>query len=202
LQSSEEIRKELGIEPSAFVVGSVGRLVEVKNYPCLVRAFHLFSKNRPDVRLLLVGEGPERGTIEQMIDEHALQDKVILVGRREDVPALLSAMNVFVLPSFREGLSNTILEAMCAGLPTIASNVGGNPELIVPGIAGELFECDNERELSTYLEQCYSNPQKREQMSIAAREHVERNFTLDSMVEKYENAYLRLMGNPLPVQVC
>ena len=202
LRSGSEIREELGIRPAEFVVGSVGRLVEVKNYPCLVRAFHLFSKNRQDVRLLLVGEGPQRVKIEQMIDEYGLGGKVILAGRREDIPALLSSMDVFVLPSFSEGLSNTILEAMCAGLPIIASNVGGNPELIAPGIVGELFESDNERELSTYLENWYSNPEKREQMSISARAHAEKNFTLASMIEKYENAYLRLVGETGPVEAC
>ena len=188
------IRNSLGFQPGDFIVGSVGRFVPVKNYPCLIRAFKDFSEKNLDSRLLLVGDGPDRGALEELIHEYNLGDKVVLTGRRDDMPSVLNALDVFVLASFSEGLSNTILEAMSSGLPVIASNVGGNPEIIINGRTGYLFEVNNDRELSAYFDELYENPEKLKFFADNSRELIESNFSVTTMVGMYEATYLEVVS--------
>ncbi len=125
-----------------LVAGTVGRLTPVKDQQLLLRASAYLRSGHPELgdrlRLLIVGDGPLYPVLTQMIEHLALQDVVWLAGDRDDVPSLLQAMDVFVLPSLAEGLSNTVLEAMASGLPVIATAVGGNIELVEEGFNGSL----------------------------------------------------------------
>ena len=118
-----------------MVIGTVGRMLPVKDQLTLVRAFILLvSKNvewRKLLRLVVVGDGPLREESMRLLCEAQVEDIVWFSGEREDIPDLLRGMDVFVLPSIAEGISNTILEAMATGLPVIATQVGGNSELVV-----------------------------------------------------------------------
>ena len=104
----------------------------------LARIFQAHPQQRQTLRCILVGDGAERAAIEAAIARDRLEDAVWLAGDREDIPALLACMDVFVLPSLGEGISNTVLEAMATGLPVIATRVGGNPELVQDGVSGLL----------------------------------------------------------------
>ena len=121
-----------------YLVGTVGRLEPIKDQLTLARAFVAALQQRPDLkdrlRLVLVGDGQLRGAIEQVLQEGEVESLVWMAGSRDDVPALLRGLDLFVLPSLAEGISNTILEAMACGLPVLATDVGGNGELVQRGV--------------------------------------------------------------------
>src|SRR5207245_7566995 len=110
----------------------------VKDQATLLRAFHQLARGHPDVDLLLVGDGPLRGGLEQLSQELGIKDRVRFLGVRTDVPAILHASKVFVLTSLSEGARLTWLEAMAAGLPAVVTAVGGMPEIVRDGIEGLL----------------------------------------------------------------
>ncbi|MHB8067028.1 MAG: glycosyltransferase [Desulfobaccales bacterium] len=130
------VRAALGLEPDALVVGSVGNLLPLKNYGSLVRWFGELAARFPRMRLLIVGEGRERRTLERLVTELRLTDKVRLPGFRADIPEVLGAMDIFAFPSLSEGLPRAVMEAMAAGLPCVALDVGGNAEAVVDGETG------------------------------------------------------------------
>jgi len=185
-------------EEDTVVVGTVGRLAEVKNQSMLVEAIaELFSRSphlRERVRLLLVGGGPLYGKLEQRIGQLGLTDIVCMTGDREDISALLQAMDIFVLPSLAEGISNTVLEAMATGLPVVATDVGGNPELVDDGINGHLVPVNDHMALARVLSDLVENESTRERMGEAGLERVRRTFNWDRAVDNYLSVYDALLG--------
>jgi len=188
-----QIRQDLNLSNSDILIGSVGRLVEVKNYKSLINAFSLICHEQPHVHLVLAGSGPERKSLENQINHYQLNKRIHLLGRRDDIPRIMNAIDIFVLPSFSEGLSNTLLEAMSCGTPVIASDVGGNGEIIVPQITGYLYESNNDNGLANLLGKLVNNPKHIQQLSELAREHILVNYSLSSMVNNYEAVYSKLM---------
>ncbi|MFL6676813.1 MAG: glycosyltransferase, partial [Burkholderiaceae bacterium] len=130
------LRHEWGVPAGALVVGSVGRLVAVKNYGLLLRAV---AASGLDIHLVLAGEGPERAALTALAASLGIASRVHLLGHCDDVDRVLGAFDMFVLPSISEGMSNTLLEAMAAGVPPVASDVGGNGEIVRDGVDGRLF---------------------------------------------------------------
>lgn len=187
-----EKRSELGLSEDLLVVGSVGRLMRVKNYTCLLRAFSMIAGEFNGVKLLLVGDGPDKNKMELLAKELNISDMVMFMGTRPDINELLSVMDVFVLPSISEGISLSILEAMASHVPVIASNVGGNPE-IINNENGMLFSSDDHVELSGALRILIEEPSRRKEFSISGRRSVEEKFALKRMVKDYENLYLTLL---------
>lgn len=181
------VRKELGIAPTTFVIGIVGRLDPIKDHPTLIQAVRNLSTSCPDVKLLIVGEGPERPRLEALQDEHCL-----LLGNRLDVPAVLQTLDVFVLTSFNEGISNTILEAMATGIPVVATNVGGNPELVIDGKTGILLPPKQPQQLTAILLRYARNPSLRQAHGSYGRKKVMEQFGLRQMTHKYEAVYQRV----------
>ncbi len=141
------LRESLGIGADKILALCVGRLVAVKNIECLLRAVALVP--HPDFRLLLAGDGPERERLREMAS--TLGDRVEFLGKQQGLDELLQASDYLLLTSRKEGLSNAILEAMAAGRPVIASNVGGNPELVVPDENGLLYSSDDEEALAACM---------------------------------------------------
>lgn len=176
-----------------FVIGSVGRLDPIKGYSHLVRAFIKLLHSEPDAarrfRLVIIGEGPCRDEIETLLDENQARSFAWLPGARDDVCDLTGGFDVFVLPSLGEGISNTILEAMATGLPVIASDVGGNPELIVNGMTGVLVPSEDPEALSAAISSYADNQALRRQHGNAGRERVEQRFSLTNMVKSYTDLY-------------
>jgi len=185
------LRDALRIPADAMVVGSVGRLVPVKNYALLVRAV---AAGPADVQLVLAGDGPERGALEALARALDIAPRVHLIGHRDDIDRVLPAFDMFVLPSLSEGMSNTLLEAMACGVPVVASDVGGNREIVRQGVDGFLFASGDEAALAGHLARLQADPGLRERVGRVAREHVCTNFDLRAMVARYERLYERVHG--------
>ncbi len=181
-------------DDSQLVFGTVGRMATVKNQQLLLEAFIELCRRYPEqassLRLLLVGDGALRQTLEQRAVAADVTDVVIFAGNSSNVPLMLSQMDVFVLPSLAEGISNTILEAMACGLPVIASRVGGNPELILPEHQhSHLFESNNVGELADCMALYIQNPARYQSDSVMVKQHCQNNFSLDTMVQRYHQLY-------------
>ncbi len=188
----ETLRSEIGIAKDDFVIGSVGRLMRVKNYPYLVKTFHSILKTSGNVKLLIVGEGPEKNEINSLVKKFNIADKVKLLGTRSDIKEILNVMDVFALPSLSEGISISILEAMSSCLPVVVTNVGGNSEIIENGENGFLVSVDNYKEMVCVIQTLIKDPKKREVIGLNGRERVKERFTLDRMIKNYKNLYMSL----------
>ncbi|MDH5545602.1 MAG: TIGR03088 family PEP-CTERM/XrtA system glycosyltransferase [Gammaproteobacteria bacterium] len=192
-KSRQEIRKELGIGKSEILVGSVGRLQAEKDQATLLRAYALLEKNE-NTRLVLIGDGPDRQKLEALAIQLAISNRVIFAGARNDVPAMLNALDLFVLPSLGEGISNTILEAMASGLPIVATSVGGNPELIDDGNTGLLVPSNNPSAMTAAIDSYLKDKALLKQHGKAGRARVERLFSMDAMIANYMKVYDELCG--------
>ena len=188
-----QIRKEFSLTDQHFIIGTVGRLDPVKNYPSLVKGFKDFSLKNDNAVLMIVGAGAEREVLTKQIDALELSGKVILAGERNDIPAIMSAFDIFVLPSLREGLSNTILEAMASGLPIIASHVGGNNEIVKQNYSGYLYPVNEIEKLFAHAQHFYDDPVVLKSFSQNARYHLIDNFSLQKMIENYQITYRELI---------
>ena len=186
----EALRRDWGVPAGALVVGSVGRLVAVKNYALLLRA--VASSGLDDVHLVLAGEGPERAALTALAASLGIASRLHLLGHSNDVDRVLGAFDVFVLPSFSEGMSNTLLEAMAAGVPPVASDVGGNGEIVRDGVDGRLFPSDDEAALRACLAALCRDEAARARLATAARERVLSTFDIRQMIERYEQLYERV----------
>lgn len=189
------LRRELGIAPDCFVVGSVGRLVPVKDYPTLVRGFARLRGLLPEreARLVLVGDGAERGRLEALAQELGVAGEVVLAGYREEIPAFLNLFDLFVLTSEKEGMSNTILEAMACGKPVLATRVGGNQDLVRDRVTGELFGYRDVEALGDALARLAGDRALLEKYGQNALEKIERENSLEAMVRNYEKAYCAVL---------
>lgn len=180
------------------ICGTVGRLQPVKNQVALARAFvralDIEPAMRARLRLAVVGEGPLRNEIADVLRAANVLDLAWLPGAREDIAQILRSFDVFVLPSLAEGISNTILEAMASGLPVIATDVGGNAELIEASRTGELVPAGDDEALARALLAYASNPERARSAGVAGRARVERLYGLDTMVARYAALYERLMA--------
>jgi sugar transferase (PEP-CTERM/EpsH1 system associated) len=185
-------RLALGIPREAVVVGTVGRLVPVKDQRSLVSAAAALRACLADLQVLLVGDGPLRDDLDRQIQALGLGPVVRLLGTRADIEHVLPAFDVFVLPSLSEGMSNTIQEAMGSGLPVVATDVGGARELVVPGETGLLVPAGDPDALASALLSLAQAPAQRAAMGAAARRRAEAVFSLERMIGDYERVYLEL----------
>jgi sugar transferase (PEP-CTERM/EpsH1 system associated) len=177
----------------SFVVGTVGRMEGVKDQLTLVRAFvHLLKTDsgaRQRARLVMIGDGSLRRPAMDLLRSAGLEDLAWLPGERDDIPELMRAMDLFVLPSLREGISNTILEAMATGLPVAATRVGGNPELITENRTGTMIAPSDPIAMSDVILSYLREPNKGAAHGRNGRHRIEPNFTMDAMVDGYLNVY-------------
>jgi sugar transferase (PEP-CTERM/EpsH1 system associated) len=190
-ESRIAMRGELGLPQDSFVVGSVGRLVPIKDQQTLLRAAAMLAESGIDVRVLLVGSGPEREKL-QRVASNSLDGRVSFAGDSDRIPEMLNAMDAFVLPSLGEGMSNTLLEAMACGLPVIATKVGGNPEIIEEERTGWLFTPGDTEWLAEKLKLLVRDRALIQRVSGAARQHAIESFSLHRMLADYRSFYLDL----------
>ena len=190
--------------PDLWVVGTVGRLQHVKDPVTLARAFvralALVPGAAQRMRLAIVGDGALRAEVEDVLAKARAAHLAWLPGERADVPACLRGLDCFVLPSRAEGISNTILEAMATGLPVIATNVGGNPELIEEGVTGVLVPPEDPEALAREIVACFRAPQLAAARGRGGRARAEQLFSLDGMVRRYGELYRDLLAARAPVQ--
>jgi len=187
------IRREMKLPAGSTVIGSVGRLVPIKDHITLIRAAELLLQQRKEVHILLVGDGPERAKLQGYVaDSPHLAGRVSFLGASDCVPQAMNAMDVFVLPSICEGMSNTLLEAMASGLPVVATRAGGNPELVEDESVGLLFPSRDVPTLARHLARLVENPDLRRSLGESARRRVIEQFSLAEMIRRYRDLYFEL----------
>lgn len=181
------------------IVGTVGRLTPVKDQHSLLQAMAGLRSSRPELfarlRLVIAGDGPLMPALRESRDGLGLQDAVWLAGNRDDVADLLRLMDIFVLPSLAEGISNTLLEAQSVGLPVIATRVGGNVELVEEGVNGRLVPVSAPDALGDVLAELASDPVTRRRLGENARRRVREGFTWDRTVQAYRQLYDEVLSS-------
>lgn len=187
----DHIRKEFGILKSHFIIGSVANFRKVKNHTCLIRAAARLQDSHPQIRLFFVGTGfPDdsensEDEIRESIRVFGMQNKVIMAGYKRNIAEILSAFDLFCLPSFSEGLPVSILEAMAVGIPVIGSDVKGTAELIKHRENGFLFNSNDDKDLSDKIETIMKNPSFVKLISANAYNYVKTNHDIQKWVGNY-----------------
>lgn len=193
-----DIRREIGIESSTYLIGSIGRYRPVKDYPTLVRAFARVRQQVPDSALALVGadsDAPGARELMRLREELRLPEgSVLLLERRPDVPAFLSALDVYVNSSIYEGMSNTILEAMASRIPVVATSVGGNGDLVEDGVTGWLSPARDPDTLADRIVRLSENPARARAMGEAGRARIETRHGYQAMIGAYADLYESLLS--------
>ncbi|MCI0514527.1 glycosyltransferase [candidate division KSB1 bacterium] len=186
-------RRALGFALEDLIIGTVGRFEPVKDYETLLRASApILYKNRL-AKLLMVGDGSQRETLQRLAIELGISAQTVFTGYQNGVSNYLEAMDLFVLTSLSEGISNVLLEAMATSLPVVATAVGGNPEVVVQEETGYLVPVGDVRTISEKIEGLLSNPMLARQMGQVGRQLVEQKFTIEKMVTEYQRLYIDIL---------
>jgi glycosyltransferase involved in cell wall biosynthesis len=183
------LRAQQQVPPAGVLVLFVGRLIEIKDVPTLLRAVARLHERVPGLRLAVAGEGPARGALQGLVVDLGLQGVVQFLGQRGDTAELMAGADIVVLPSLREGLSNVILEAMMAARPVVASRAGGNTELITHAHNGLLFEIGDDAALADALQLLANDSTLRLQLGQNAKSDAQNKFSTPAMVRSYEQHY-------------
>ena len=181
------------------IVAVVANLWPVKDHRTLIEAAALVQRRIPDVRFALVGDGPERDHLQRLIGELGLRDAVHLLGTRYDVPAILARSSAFCLPSRAEGLSNAIMEAMAAALPVVATDAGGNAELVRHGSTGFVVPIGDAASMAARLVDVLSDPRLARQMGRRGRAVADRALSLERKRAAYRELYCCVLDNRRPI---
>jgi glycosyltransferase involved in cell wall biosynthesis len=184
-----KVRGELGLGADEPTVGIVSRLARAKGYVYLLDAVPELVTRFPGVRFVIVGDGPERGPLEAKVEASGVADNVIFAGHRTDIDRILCAFDVFACPSLAEGMPYSVMEAMRAGLPIVASRVGGLPELLADGEAGVLVEAGDHKALAAAICDLLSDEAARATLGAAAHARVSEAFSLESMIDCTERVF-------------
>lgn len=189
------VREAQGIPGTAFVLGTVARLDRVKNQGMLLDAAARMMVEDGNVWLLLIGDGPERQNLEQRADALGIRERVRFTGFQQRPGDYMQAMDLFLLTSWTEGTSMTLLEAMSLGLPCVATAVGGNPEIVEDGVTGRLVPCDDAGALYRHLCELRASPDDLARMGQQGRARFQDRFTVTKMVDAYAGLYRRISGS-------
>lgn len=191
--------------PAHWIIGTVGRMQTVKDQLTLARAFVRALQRQPALRdrlrLVMIGDGPLRARVRAEVDRAGVGELCWLPGERGDVADVMRGFHCFALPSLAEGVSNTILEAMATALPVIATDVGGNAELVIAGRTGELVPAADSEAMAQSLLRLAGDPDRARRMGAAGRAAVEARFSMPAMVGAYCNLYGRLLRPHRPALV-
>ncbi|MFQ5848665.1 MAG: glycosyltransferase family 4 protein [Candidatus Methylomirabilales bacterium] len=193
-REAANVKASLGLSPSARLIGSVGRLDPVKGHTYLLDAFASLAPRFPDLHLALVGDGELFAELQSRTQHAGLTDRVLFLGWREDVPALLQAFDLFAFPSLSEGMGRALVEAMAAGLPIVATRVCSVPEVLAEGEAGYLVDPASPLALADGIEKLLHDPDLRSRLATQARAHA-RKYSVEAMLHKIEAVYQNVLGN-------
>jgi glycosyltransferase involved in cell wall biosynthesis len=183
------LAEEYGMEPGSQIVGVVARLEPEKGHPTLLEAWPAVLHEVPDAYLLIVGEGGRRDDLERQARQLRIAHRVVFTGRRDDVPAVTAALDVAVLPSYREAQGLTILEAMALSRPVVASNVGGIPEMIEDGVTGLLVPPRDPAALAAAIVRLLKEHSFADTLGRASHDLVHDRFCIELMVKAVEEIY-------------
>jgi len=188
-ETRERLRDAMNIKDE-FVWLAVGRFYPAKDYPNMIRAFAHVAQERSDARLLIVGDGPLRSEMEELAQGSGLRDQVSFLGIRRDVPELMNAADGYVISSAWEGMANVLLEASASALPIVATDVGGNREVVLDGETGFLVPPKDPQALARAMLRMMSlSEDERRRMGEAGRRYIEERYSLDRVVEMWEELY-------------
>jgi len=191
----EAMRKKLGIIQFDYVIGTVANLFEAKAYHVLIDALSLVNSKGINFVSLCVGEGRLREELEQRALEKKLKDRILFLGSRSDIPELLGAMDVFVISSIREGLPVSMLEAMAAKVPVVATSVGGIPEVIRVGENGLLVPPNDSKKLAEKISFVLNEPEYGKRLADAAYQDILKKFSIQHVTKEIERIYLELFNS-------
>jgi sugar transferase (PEP-CTERM/EpsH1 system associated) len=184
-----ELRKVMGASDEDFLVVQVARLDTIKDHPTALRVIAAASREDSSLRLAIVGDGPEKANIERQVHELSLNKHVRLLGKRDDVAHLLAAADAFLLTSVSEGIPVTIIEALAAGVPVVATAVGGVPEVIDDGISGLLAPAGDVSALAVALLRLARDAALQEKFACEGAKRASERFSEDRMIERYASIY-------------
>lgn len=188
------ILQELKLPPESFVVGYIGRLARQKRVEDLIWAVETLRQIRTRLQLIMIGDGPERERLEEFTRNVHCSGHATFLGHREDATRFLAAMNVFCLASSFEGMSNSVMEAMAAGLPVIASDIPANRELVVPDETGFLCKPGDPVGIMQFLRRLIDEPGLGDRLGAAGRQRIQTQFSVQNMVDRYAALYQKLTG--------
>jgi glycosyltransferase involved in cell wall biosynthesis len=192
LEDRLKFRKELGVD--GFVWLAVGRFDPPKDYPSMLQAFARVVHKHSNTILLIAGDGPLRKTMENLARDLGIEKRTKFLGIRRDIPQLMNAADAYVMSSSWEGMPNVLLEASATGLPIVATDVGGNREIVLDGVTGFLVPPRNPEALArTMLRIMDLSDEERKEMGKRARKHIEVKFNLDRVVDLWEILYYELL---------
>ncbi|KIX13212.1 sugar transferase [Dethiosulfatarculus sandiegensis] len=194
MEARSLIREELGLLTGQALLITVGRLSQVKDQAGMLQALALLKGISPLPVLALVGDGPERNSLTALTEELGVKDHVRFLGDRRDVPKLLAASDCFVLSSVSEGISKALLEAMAVGLPVVATNVGGNPELVCPKQTGLLVPQGEPKALAQALATVLLDGGLAQRLGRAGRERVKKSFDVRATAQAYGDLFAELVN--------
>ncbi len=186
-------RSMLGIDAGDVVYGTIARFDEIKNLPMMIEGFSRVHKTHPETKLLMVGDGDERESLEKLVEEHELGSSVIFTGYQTDTSRYMSAIDLYLLTSFSEGTSMTLLEAMSNGTCSIVTAVGGNIELIEHLKNGVVVDSGDTDSLSDWMARLAEDPQHRRRLGSKAIATFESKFSVATMVDQYSRTYDQLV---------
>jgi glycosyltransferase involved in cell wall biosynthesis len=193
--------EEYGMEPGAEIVGVVARLEPEKGHATLLDAWPSVLRTVPGAYLLIVGEGSRRESLEAQARDLRIAHRVVFTGRRDDVPAVTAALDVAVLPSYREAQGLSILEAMALRRPVVASNVGGIPEMITDGVTGLLVPPHDADALAAAIVRLLTDHSLADTLGRAGHDLVHDRFCIQLMVEAIEEIYTEGARSVRPSEV-
>lgn len=183
------LRSKLGIEQNEFVIGIIAHIRPEKNHKLLVSAFSSLLETCRNVRLVVVGQDFMNGELQSFTRQLGIAERVLFLGKRDDVPDLLKTFDIFCLPSIKEGLPLTILEAMAAGVPVIGADVLGINEVVKHNENGLLFPSNDQKKLKECLVLLLKDDPFRRHLSCSGENSVEKKYSLNNMIAQYENIF-------------
>jgi glycosyltransferase involved in cell wall biosynthesis len=192
---SRESRSGLGLSTDDVVFGVVGRLEPEKDHRTLLQAFRALIDHGRPARLLVIGDGSLRGELESCSRTLGLERNVTFLGARTDIPKVLAALDVFVLSSVHEGVPLAVIEAMGAGKPVIATDIGGLRLLVKPSINGLLVPTGNPAALEAAMRELTLNPTLRQEMGVRSRQIARDSFSVSTMINRYQEVYESVLGD-------
>jgi glycosyltransferase involved in cell wall biosynthesis len=187
-------RKELNLADSDRIIGNIARFFPNKDHACLLKAFKLVVEKIPSAKLLIAGDGPLRNELLELTEELALTSTVKFLGNRRDIPELLRIFDVFALSSIKEGLPITLLEAMASSVPTVATDVDGNPELVVHNQTGYIVPARDPNSLADKIITLLMDKEKAKRMGEMGRARAEEEFSFEKMSAKYDVLYSSMLN--------
>jgi glycosyltransferase involved in cell wall biosynthesis len=186
------MRASLGIGEFSPIAGTAARLEEIKNIPMMLRALQQLLTGFPDIQLIIAGEGSKLNELKHYAVELGLSGNVLFLGQRNDLNRIYPLFDVFLLSSFTEGVSVSLLEAMSHSIPTVATDVGGNPEVVVDGKTGFLVPSNDDTAMAEKIAMLLNDRELARTLGENSRQRVQQQFSFDGMMDEYMRLYQSL----------